>query len=105
MPSKVYTSEKHITNRIMKFLKDRGCYAVKQHGGRFGRAGVPDIICCYCGAFVAFEVKSSRPGATTSPAQNANIREIQAAGGYVNVVRSVDEVQRIFDSFDAGNDQ
>ena len=44
--------EKTITNKILKYLKEQPCcFAFKEHGGAYGTAGIPDIICCYNGKF------------------------------------------------------
>lgn len=52
-------NEKTITNKILKFLKATPeCMAFKEHGGMYGTAGISDVICCYKGKFVAFEVKT-----------------------------------------------
>ena len=51
--------EKTIADKILKYLKAQSeCFAFKEHGGMYGTAGIPDIICCYKGQFVAFEVKT-----------------------------------------------
>lgn len=55
--------EKTITNKILKYLKEQPCcFAFKEHGGAYGTAGIPDILCCYKGKFVAFEVKTPDTG-------------------------------------------
>ncbi len=52
-------TEKDITNKILKYLKAiDNCFVFKEHGGMYGTAGIPDIICCIAGRFVAFEVKT-----------------------------------------------
>ena len=84
--------EKDITNKILKYLKTQDkCYCFKEHGGSYGSAGIPDIICCYHGRFVAFEVKTEK-GRTTK-LQDINIRNIHKADGVALVVRSLDEVK------------
>jgi penicillin-binding protein-related factor A (putative recombinase) len=84
--------EKDITNKILKYLKTQDkCYCFKEHGGSYGSAGIPDIICCYHGRFVAFEVKTEK-GKTTK-LQEVNIRNIREACGVALVVRSLDEVK------------
>ena len=51
--------EKDITAAIMRLLKAvPRCFAWKEHGGMYGSAGVPDVICCLDGRFFAFEVKT-----------------------------------------------
>lgn len=89
--------EKTIENKIKAYLKTiDGLYFFKEHGGLYGTAGVPDIICCYKGLFIAFEVKTD-DGKTTA-LQEATIKRIRKAGGIAEVVRSVDEVKRIIES-------
>ena len=52
--------ERDIVASIMRFLKNEGsCFVWKTHGNQFS-AGIPDIIACVRGRFVAFEVK--QPG-------------------------------------------
>ncbi len=77
--------------RYLKTLKD--CFFWKEHGGMYGTAGIPDIICCYRGKFVSFEVKTE--SGKTTPLQESAIRKIQACGGIAVVVRSVDEVKSV----------
>lgn len=55
-----------------------GCFAWKEHGGMYGTAGIPDIICCYRGRFYGFEVKTEDGEPTRL--QEATIRKIQKAG-------------------------
>ena len=52
-------AEKDIVNAILRYLKAvPACFAWKTHGGMYGTAGIPDIIACIGGRFVAFEVKT-----------------------------------------------
>lgn len=89
--------EKTIENKIKAYLKTiDGLYFFKEHGGLYGTAGVPDIICCYKGKFIALEVKTD-DGKTTA-LQDATIKRIRKAGGIAEIVRSVDEVKRIIES-------
>lgn len=84
--------EKTITNTILKYLRSLpDCFCWKQPGGQFSTSGLPDIICCYKGRFMAFEVKNETGKATKL--QEATIRRITCAGGTASVVRSLDEVK------------
>ena len=86
--------EKDITNKILKYLKTLDkCYCFKEHGGSYGSTGIPDIICCYKGRFLAFEVKTAK-GRTTA-LQEVNIRKINEADGIAVVVRSLDDVKNV----------
>lgn len=89
--------EKSIENKIKAYLKTiDSLFFFKEHGGLYGTAGVPDIICCYKGSFITLEVKTE-DGKTTA-LQDATIKRIRKAGGIAEIVRSVDEVKRIIES-------
>lgn len=77
----------------IRMIPETFCW--KEHGGIYGTAGIPDIIVCAKGRFVALEVKlpGGRYGATAL--QQKTIRDIQEAGGAAAVVRSVDEAIQI----------
>jgi Holliday junction resolvase len=86
--------EKDITAAIMRYLKTvPGCFAWKEHGGMYGTAGLPDIICCIGGRFVAFEVKA--PGGRLTKLQGTTIEKIKAAKGEAFKVTSAEEVGEI----------
>ena len=73
-------NEKTFENKIKAFLKSKGAYFIKTHGDRFSRVGVPDIIACVNGRFVAGEGKAEngRP----SELQLYHLDEIRKAGGH-----------------------
>lgn len=74
-------AEKNFENKIKAFLKDSGCYFIKYWGGgEFTKAGVPDLLICCNGHFVAVEVKA--PNGKPSELQLYNLRKIEESGGY-----------------------
>ena len=86
--------EKDIVAAIMRWLKTVPlCFAWKEHGGLYGTAGVPDVICCLDGRFFAFEVKT--PEGRLTKLQEHTIQRIKDAGGHAFVVRSVDDVKAV----------
>ncbi|MEI3542023.1 MAG: VRR-NUC domain-containing protein [Acutalibacteraceae bacterium] len=86
--------EKTITDKILKYLKSQSeCFAFKEHGGMYGTAGVPDIICCYKGKFIAFEVKTKK--GKLSKLQEIIIEKIRMAQGMAFKVISLEEVKEI----------
>lgn len=90
-------NESDIVKAIMRYLKGiPGCFCWKEHGGMYGTAGIPDIICCYRGRFYGFEVKTETGRPTEL--QKATIRKINRAGGTAAIVRSVDDVRRILET-------
>jgi len=96
--------EKDITAAIQRYLKTvPHCFFFKEHGGQYGTAGLPDLILCYRGRFVAFEVKTAtgRP----SKLQEVTIAKIKAAKGEAFIVRSVEEVKQILDTLEVARDE
>ena len=88
--------ESEIISAIKEYLKTvSNCFYWKEHGGEFGQAGIPDIICCLSGKFIAFEVKTDK--GKTTVLQEITLRKIRRAGGYAEVVRSVSDVKTIME--------
>ena len=85
--------EKDIVAAILQILKKRPrCFAWKTHGGMYGTAGIPDIIACMGGRFVALEVK--QPGGKPTRLQEITLGKIREAGGIAAVVTSVEEAKQ-----------
>lgn len=57
----------------------------------YGTAGIPDVICCLHGNFLAFEAKV--PGNKPTKLQESTIRRINESGGVARVVYTMDEVR------------
>jgi len=86
--------EKDITAAIMRYLKTvPECFAWKSHGGMYGTAGLPDIIACIGGRFVALEVKT--PSGKLTKIQESTLNRIQRAKGAAYKVTSLQEVREI----------
>lgn len=64
-------------------------YFRKIHGNQYQNAGIPDLLCCVEGLFIALEVKTAR--GETTPIQEFELKMIRNASGYVAVVRTVQE--------------
>lgn len=95
--------ESYIQSRILAYLRERGGYWVKFHENQYTPAGVPDIVGCYCGLFVAFEIKNQKfknPHQALSLEQHANFQAIIRESGMAFCVNSVLQVQTILDSVD-----
>lgn len=89
-------AEKEITKAILHYLKTvPTCFAWKTHGGIYGTAGIPDIICCIGGRFVAFEVKT--PKGKLTKLQETTLQRIRKAKGQACKVSSVEEVKTILE--------
>lgn len=64
---------------MKKFLEDEGCWQVKFFANAYTKSGIPDILCCCNGYFVAVEVKA--PNGKPSELQKRNIKIINESGG------------------------
>jgi hypothetical protein len=92
--------EKDITAAIQRYLRTLpACFFWKEHGGPYGQNGIPDLIVCYHGRFVALEVKG--PEGKLSALQSVTIRKIINAGGVAAEVRSVNDVRKILHGLEA----
>lgn len=86
--------ESDIVAAILRLLKKTpACFAWKEHGGMYGTAGIPDIIACIGGRFVAFEVKTEMGKLTKL--QEITIQKIKDAKGQAFKVTSAAEVAAI----------
>lgn len=90
--------ESDLVKKIKEYLSTvEDCFYWKEHGGAYGTAGMPDIIVCYKGRFIAFECKVGTNKPTVL--QAITIKKILKAGGYALVVRTVGEVREIIGAF------
>ena len=86
------TPEGKVKALVKKELDRRGVFHFSPAANGFGKAGIPDIIACWRGRFIAIECKAPGKGVTglTEP-QKARIAEIDAAGGITAVISSDDQ--------------
>ena len=78
------TPEKKVKAKVVEILKAHGVYYFFPATYGMGRSGVPDIICCYRGKFIAIECKAGA-GKTTA-LQDRELDLIKKAGGVQMVV-------------------
>lgn len=87
-----YPRESVIQKQILEWLSQQESVAVIKLITA-NRAGYPDVLCCVRGYFVSLEVKQE--GGKASPLQLRRIAEIREAGGYAEVVRSLEDTRKI----------
>jgi Holliday junction resolvase len=89
------TPESKVKKKVVALLKAAGAYYFYPVTGGFGASGVPDIIVCHKGRFIAIECKAG----TNKPTklQQKNIADIIANGGVALVVNeiNIDDVSRV----------
>lgn len=71
--------EKQFETKVKDFLKSQGVWWLKTWSNGVQRQGVPDLLCCVNGYFVAVELKATK--GKPSELQKWNIEKIRDAGG------------------------
>lgn len=96
------TPEAKVKKRVVDVIKKNSAYYFFPATGGYGRSGVPDIVCCYRGVFVAIECKAGNNKPT--PLQEAEMQKIREAKGFVLVVNenNIPDVQDVFTTIDKG---
>lgn len=87
------TPEKKVKDKVKKVLDKLGCYYFFPATGGYGKSGVPDIVICFKGHFIAIECKAGKNVPTAL--QELNMRQICQQGGNTLVVNeeNVSEVE------------
>lgn len=80
------TPEKIVKDKIVSILKSEDVYYFFPATHGFGRSGVPDIVCCVSGKFLAIECKANGNKPTA-----LQIREIESIRRNDGVAIIVDE--------------
>jgi pantoate kinase len=78
------TPEGKVKDKAVKVLKAHNVYYFFPVTGGFGMSGIPDIICCHEGRFIAIECKAGKN--KTTALQDAHLARIRAAGGVAVVI-------------------
>ena len=79
------TPEKRVKDACVEVLKAFNAYYFFPVMGGYGRSGIPDIIACFRGHFIAIECKAGFN--TTTQLQERELKAIAAAGGITLVIR------------------
>lgn len=72
--------ETTVTRKILALLESKGAFVAKYHGNEYSLAGMPDIIACFNGRFIAIEVKKDEHEEPRR-LQQAVMARIRASGG------------------------
>ena len=91
------TPEAAVKAAVRKILNSMDVYHFMPPGNGFGRAGIPDIIGCMDGKFIAIECKGGK-GKTTA-LQERELAWIGDAGGFAFVARetNLDELKQLLE--------
>lgn len=94
------TPEGKVKDAVKKLLKERGAWYFMPVSNGMGQVGIPDIICCYKGLFLAIETKAPGKIANVTPNQQRVIDAIKTADGKALVVDNVEPVKQLLDELD-----
>ena len=78
------TPEKDVKDKVVGVLKDEGIYYFFPTTYGYGRSGVPDIVACCGGLFLAMEIKAGNHKPTAL--QVREMESIRLSGGIAVIV-------------------
>jgi hypothetical protein len=79
------TPEKKVKQNVVKILTELGAYWFYPTTGGYGRSGVPDIVACIEGLFLAIECKAGNGKVTAL--QERELRLVEEANGFALIYR------------------
>ena len=92
--------EGKVKKKVKEYLATTGAWYYMPVSNGMGRVGCPDILVCYKGHFLAFEVKPPGKRNNTTANQDREIAGINKAEGIAIVVDDVEQVKEVIDAKD-----
>lgn len=95
MTVRKFACEKHVKKAIKEILNEYGAWHFMPNMSGLGRAGIPDVIACIRGTFLAIEAKFG--GNHPTKPQEDEIHAINLAGGHAVVVdeKNLDDFRQL----------
>ena len=87
------TPEGKVKEACKRLLKNHGIWYYMPVQNGMGVVGIPDIIACWKGQFLAIETKAPGKSTHVTPNQQNTINAINANGGWALVVDSPEKLQ------------
>lgn len=87
--------ESRLQSKIIAYLKANGIYHVNTYGSGMTAKGVPDLIMCINGRFIAFECKVGKNG--MQPDQKIHAIRIARSDGRHYCPRTLEEAIKIIE--------
>lgn len=97
------TPEGKVKAKVKAILKAHGIYFYMPSQNGMGVVGIPDIIACWDGRFLAIETKAPGKKANVTPNQANQLKQIGDAGGITMVVDDATDVSDLILKLDANN--
>lgn len=97
-------NEGQLSRKIQKWIGENfpQFFLFKVNGNGYQKKGIPDLIGCYEGRFIALEIKLPGGSYGATKLQLERIRQIREAGGVADVVTSIEEVEALLREVDDG---
>lgn len=91
------TPEAKVKKKVRALLDEYNVYHFMPPANGFGRAGIPDIVGCFSGRFIAVECKAGNN--TTTALQDRELQRIKEAGGYALVINenNINELKELME--------
>ena len=83
--------ESDFQSKAIKHIEQQGGYVVKVHVSSFQSQGTSDLLVCYMGRFIAFELKVDKNKA--SDLQIFKQKQVRKAGGIAKTVYTLKEIE------------
>lgn len=96
-------AEKGLETSLKKYLKDNNFWYVKTVAGNGMNKGIPDVLSCVKGRFIAFELKRPDHKGSATPVQKRNLNSISSSGGIGVLLDSMDFAKAVIDYAENGN--
>lgn len=91
------TPEGRVKAKCKTILKERGIWYYMPVQNGMGVVGIPDLICCWDGKFLAIETKAPGKIRALTANQKLQIRKIKEASGYALVIDNPDTLEAWLD--------
>lgn len=88
--------ESTLQSNIIEYLRGRGAFVANIYGSGMSGKGVPDLLVCFNGKFIAVECKVNKN--KLSPAQIIQCKRIEKAGGACIVPYTFEEFIKQFEA-------
>lgn len=86
-----HKTESDFQTKAIKYLESRGVKVTKVHVSAYQTQGEADIICCYKGRYIEFELKVN--GNKPTKLQLFEIKKTIQAGGIARVAYSLSDIE------------
>jgi hypothetical protein len=93
------TPEGRVKTAVKRWLVDRGIWYFMPAANGYGKAGIPDFVCCWKGRFLAIETKAPGKIRNTTTMQDAQIEGIRVALGTAIVIDDVRQLDALDKDF------